>query len=185
MGNVIFGMTMSLDGFINDRNGSVARLYPDLEGLGNTESLQEAMRTTGAVIMGRRSYDMGNGDFTGYEFQNPIFVVTHHVPEKAAKGENENLKFTFVTDGVESAIRQAKAAAAGKNVTVVGGVSIAQQLIEAGLVDELQIDIMPVLLGGGLRLFDQLGRQVELATTKVAQPGAVDGRIELQFRVVK
>lgn len=185
MAKVIFGMTVSLDGFINDREGSVARLYPDLGALGETDNLQEALRTTGAVVMGRHSYDMANGDFTGYEFQNPIFVVTHHPPEQVAKGENENLKFTFVTDGVESAIQQAKAAAGDKNVVVVGGASVARQLIEVGLVDELEIDVMPVLLGGGLRLFDTLSKQVELETTKVEQPEAVDGRIHLRFRVVK
>src|SRR3712207_4949960 len=111
MGKVVLGMTISLDGFVNDRNGSVERLYPDLAALRETEILQEAMRTTGAVVMGRRSYDMGQGDFTGYEFQVPIFVLTHHVPEKPAKGENEYLKFHFVTDGVVSAIEKAKVAA--------------------------------------------------------------------------
>ena len=185
MGNVIVGMTMSLDGFINDRSGSVARLYPDLGALANTENLQESMRTTGAVVMGRHSYDMANGDFTGYEYQTPIFVVTHHPPETVAKGENDKLKINFVTDGIESAIKQAKAAAVDKDVTVVGGASLEQQLIEAGLVDELQIDIMPVLFGnnGGMRLFEHIGKQVELETTQVDQPGAVDGRIALRFNL--
>src|SRR5207249_3435023 len=84
---VILGTTMSLDGFINDRNGSVQSLYPDLEELRKTEMLQESIRTTGAVVMGRHAYDMGEGDFTDYEYQVPIFVLTHHVPEKVAKGE--------------------------------------------------------------------------------------------------
>ena len=96
MGKVILGMTMSLDGFVNDRKGDVGRLYPDLEALRETESLQEAIRTTGAVVMGRHAYDMANGDFTGYEFQVPIFVLTHRVPAKVAKGENENFKFIFI-----------------------------------------------------------------------------------------
>lgn len=85
MAKVILGMTMSLDGFVQDRNGSVERLYPDLEALRNDASLQDAIRTTGAVVMGRRAYDMASGDFTGYEFQTPIFVVTHHPPERVAK----------------------------------------------------------------------------------------------------
>ncbi len=69
MAKVIVGMTVSLDGFVNDRNGSVARLYPDLAALRKTEVLQEAIADTGAVVMGRRAYEMANGDFTGYEFQ--------------------------------------------------------------------------------------------------------------------
>ena len=67
MGNVIIGATMSLDWFMNDRNGDVSRLYPDLEALLKTEMLQEEIRTIGAVVMGRRAYDMAEGDLTGYE----------------------------------------------------------------------------------------------------------------------
>src|SRR5207253_8814082 len=100
--------TMSLYGFINDHDCSVRRLYPDLEALQRTEMIQEEIQTTGVVVMGRRAYDMAEGDFTGYEFQVPIFVLTHHVPEKVAKGENERLTFTFVTDGIESAIAKSK-----------------------------------------------------------------------------
>ena len=69
MAKVIVGMTTSLDGFVNDRNGSVKRLYPDLEALRKTEMLQEAIAYTGAVVMGRRAYEMANGDLTGYEFK--------------------------------------------------------------------------------------------------------------------
>lgn len=182
MGKVLFGMTMSLDGFINDQNGNVSRLYPDLGALRQTELLQEAIKTTGAVVMGRRSYDMATGDFTDYEFQVPVFVLTHAVPEKAAKGENENLSFTFVTEGIESAIEQAKAAAGDKYVTVIGGADTAQQCITKGLLDEIQIGIMPILLGGGLRLFEHVGKQIELEKMRVIES---PGRIDLIFRVVK
>lgn len=157
MARVIVGMTMSLDGFVNDRNGDVDRLYPDMEAMRQTEQLQEAIRSTGAVVMGRRSYEMGNGDFTGYELQVPIFVLTHQVPEQVAKGENDKLTFTFVTDGIERVIDQAKAAAGDKDVTVVGGASTIHQCIEAGLADELHIDLRSVLLGDGLPLFDRSG----------------------------
>jgi dihydrofolate reductase len=181
---VIGGMAMSLDGFVNDGNGSVARLYPDMEAMHETEVLQEAMKNTGAVLMGRHTYDMANGDFTGYEFQVPIFVVTHHVPEQVAKGENENLHFTFVTDGLESAVRQAKGAAGeNKVVTVVGGASILQQLMKAGLLDELQVDIAPVLLGEGLRLFEHLAaQQIELEKIKVTDSSFTTA---FHFRIVK
>src|SRR5437016_12213842 len=76
MGNVIIGATMSLDWFMNDRNGDVSRLYQDFEALRRTEMLQEEIRTTGAVVMGRRAYDMAEGDLTDYEYQVPIFVLT-------------------------------------------------------------------------------------------------------------
>lgn len=183
MGKVILGTVMSLDGYSNDRDGSVSRLYRDFGTLADNEAVQEAMRTTGAVIMGRRSYEMSNGDFTGYEFQTPIFVVTHNPPATPAKGENENLKFHFVTDGVESAVRQAKAAAGDKDVTIVGGADIAQQILKVGLADELHIDIVSVLLGGGLRFFDPLGgQQIELEAKKVDTAAGVTHMI---FRVLK
>jgi dihydrofolate reductase len=181
MGKVVLGMTMSLDGFVNDRDGSVSRLYVDMGELHETEGLQEAMRDTGAVVMGRRSYEMANGDFTGYEFQVPIIVVTHHPPEQVAKGENAHLKFHFVSDGVESAVRQAKAAAGDKDVTIIGGADIAQQCIRAGLVDELQVGIAPVLLGGGLRFFEHLG-VVELEQTRVIRSR---GRTDIYYRVMR
>jgi len=183
MGKVIVGTTMSLDGFINDSNGSVSRLYPDLEALRETELLQEEMRTTGAVVMGRRAYDMAEGDLTGYEFQVPIFVLTHVVPEQAARGQNENLTITFVTNGIESAIAQAKAAAGDKDVMVIGGANTAQQCMRAGLVDELRIGIIPVLLGEGLRFFEHLSsEQMELERTKILES---PGRTDMLFRVVK
>src|SRR5438270_12088143 len=106
MGKVIIGATMSLDWFMNDRHGDVSRLYPDLEALRRTEMLQEEIRTTGAVVMGRHAYDMAEGDLTGYEYQVPIFVLTHHIPEQASKGENDRLTVTFVTDGIERAIEK-------------------------------------------------------------------------------
>jgi dihydrofolate reductase len=182
MGKVLVGMTISLDGFVNDRNGDLSRLYPDLAALRQTEMLQEEIKTTGAVVMGRRAYDLAEGDFTDYEFQVPIFVLTHHIPEKVAKGENEKLSFTFVTDGIESAIEQAKAAAGDKYVTVIGGADTAQQCIEKGLLDELQIGIVPILLGGGLRLFEHSDKQIELERMRVIES---PGRIDLRFRVVK
>jgi dihydrofolate reductase len=188
MGKVILGMTMSLDGFINDRNGSVSSLYPDLAELRETQILQEEIRSTGAVVMGRHAYDMADGDFTDYEFQVPIFVITHEAPEKAAKGENDNLSFTFVTDGVKSAIERARAASlrseGDKDVTIIGGANAAQQCIRAGLVDEIHIDLMPILLGGGgLRLFEHLGsKEIELEKIKVIEAPV---RTHLRFRVVQ
>lgn len=183
MAKVLLGMTMSLDGFINDRHGSVERLYPDLAALRETAALQELIATTGAVFMGRRAYDMAAGDFTGYEFQTPIFILTHQTPQTVAKGENDRLYFHFVTDGIASAIQQAKAAAGSKDVVVVGGAMTAQQCLNAGLADELEVAIRPVLLGAGLRLFEHLDTQ-QIALERISvtdSPTATD----LRFRVVK
>jgi dihydrofolate reductase len=183
MGNVIIGATMSLDWFMNDRNGDVSRLYPDLEALRKTEMLREEIRTIGAVVMGRRAYDMAEGDLTGYEYQVPIFVLTHHIPEQVTKGQNDLLKVTFVIDGIESAIEKAKAAAGDKHVMVVGGANTAQQCLRAGLVDEMHIGIVPVLFGEGLRFFEPLvNEQVKLQRLRVFESPT---RTDLWFRVVK
>jgi len=183
LGKVITGTTMSLDGFMNDRNGDVGRLYPDLEALRRTEMLQEEIRTTGAVVMGRRAYDMAEGDLTDYEYQVPIFVLTHHIPEQVAKGQNDQLTVTFVTDGIQSAIEKAKAAAGDRHVMVIGGANTAQQCLRAGLVDEIHIGIVPVLLGEGLRFFEPPdNEQMELVITRVFESPM---RTDLWFRVVK
>ena len=183
MGNVMIGATLSLDGFMNDRHGEVSRLYPDLEALRRTEMLQEEIRTTGAVVMGRRAYDMAEGDLTDYEFQVPIFVLTHHIPAKVTKGQNDQLTVTFVTDSIQSAIAKAQAAAGDKQVMVIGGAQTAQQCLRAGLVDEIHIGIVPVLFGEGLRFFGPLvNEQMELERTRVFESPT---RTDLWFRVVK
>ena len=181
MGNVIVGATLSLDGLMNDRNGDVSLLYPDFDALRRTEMLQEEIRTTGAVVMGRRAYDMGEGDFTDYEYQVPIFVLTHHLPEQMVKGENDQLTVTFVTDGVEKVLEQAQAAAGNKQVTVVGGAQTAQQYLRAGLVDEIHLGIVPVLLGEGLHFFEPgIHEQIQLERTRIF---ASPTRTDLWFRV--
>jgi dihydrofolate reductase len=153
MAKVIVGMVMSIDGFVADPNGDISLLYPDHEAMVNSEVVQESMRLTGAVVLGRRSFDMSNGDYTGYEYQVPIFVPTHKPPEQVPKGQNENLTITFVTEGVIRAIELAKAAAGDRDVTVIGASTI-RQVLEAGLADELHVDIRSLLLGDGLRWFE-------------------------------
>ena len=183
MGKVIVGTTMSLDGFINDSNGSLERLYPNLEELGKTEMLQESIKSTGAVVMGRHAFDMAQGDFTGYEYQVPIFVLTHHPPQQVTRGQNDQLKITFVIEGVQSAIERAKAAAGEKDVTVVGGAQTAQQLLNARLFDELHIGIVPILLGSGLRFFDNVSiGDVQLEKMDILESPS---RIDIKYRVVK
>ena len=186
MAKVILGMTMSLDGFINDRSGSVAALYPDLAAWRETEPGKESIQNTGAVVMGRNSYAMSEDPdwFAGnYEYQVPIFVLTYEPPKKHPK-ETDDLTFTFVTDGIENAIKQAKEAAGDKDVNVIGAASTAQQCLQAGLADELHVDIMPVLLGGGLRPFEGIDeRQIQLERLAVRE--LPYGRTHLKFRIIK
>ena len=186
MGKVVLGMTMSLDGFINDRRGSVEALYPDLAALRDTEPLSESIRDTGAVVMGRNSFEMAEDPDSlagNYEYQVPIFVLAHQPPKKHPK-ETDELTFTFVTDGIQSAIKQAQAAAGDKDVNVIGATNTARQCLEARLADELHVDIMPVFLGSGLRAFEGIVEgQIQLERIKVLElPG---GRTHLRFRVIK
>jgi len=136
--------------------------------------------------MGRNSYAMSEDPdwFAGnYEYQVPIFVLTHTPPQKMPK-QTDDLTFIFVTDGMESAVRQAKAAADDRDVNIIGAASTLQQCLEAGLADELHIDIMPILLGGGLRLFENIDAEsIRLERIKVMElPG---GRTHLRFRIKK
>jgi dihydrofolate reductase len=185
MGKVIAGMAMSLDGFVNAENGSVDQLYPDFEELHDVPSFKKMIEDTGAVIMGKHTYEMAdpfswaNED---YEFQTPIFVLTHTPPEKYPQG-NGKLSFTFVTDGIESAVAQAKKAAGDKDVQVIGAKTI-QQCLNAGLCDELAVDVMPVLVGKGLRLFENIDTdKIKLERSKVEE--ATSMRTSLKYKVIK
>jgi len=118
-----------------------------------------------------------------YEYQVPIFVFTDKVPKKHPK-ETDKLTFTFVIDGIKSAIRQAKAAAGDKNVTIIGSASTSQQCIGAGLADELHIDIIPVFLKAGFPPFKDINNK----SIKVERIKAIElpsGRTHLRFRVIK
>jgi dihydrofolate reductase len=185
MGKVIAGMSMSLDGFVNDGNGSVEKLFPDFAELHDVPTFQEMIKNTGAVVMGRHVYEMAdpfmwaNDD---YEFQTPIFVLTHTPPAKYPKG-NGKLSFTFVTDGIESAIAQAKKAASDKDVQVIGANTI-QQCLNEGLCDELQIDMIPVLLGKGVRLFENINTDtIKLERTNIEK--TTPARTSITLKVTK
>jgi len=133
--------------------------------------VERLMGSIGAYIMGRRMFSGGAGvweddpnadGWWGDEppFRAPVFVLTHHEREPLVK--QGGTTFTFVTDGIESALEQAKAAAGERDVQLSGGADVVQQYIRAGLVDALQIHIAPVLLGGGTSLFGELGAAVSL-----------------------
>lgn len=185
MGKVIVGMTLSLDGFVQDRAGSVGALYPDFDTLRDTEPMREAIQTTGAVVMGWNAFAMADDPdaYAGnYEFQVPIFVLTRALPQRRPK-ETDQLTFTFVTDGIASAITQAKVAAGHQDVVVVGGASTVRQCLCTRLADELHLDIMPVLLNEGLRLFEAMGPEpLRLERLKVLALPA--GRTHLRFAIV-
>jgi dihydrofolate reductase len=145
----------------------------------SAELLREVDRTMGAFVTGRRTFDIANGWGGRPPLGVPTFVVTHTVPQEWVY---EGSPFTFVTDGVESAVEQAKAVAGDKDVAV-GAASIAQQCIRAGLLDEVHINLVPVLLGGGVRLFEHLGTtHIELESPRVIE---APGVTHLTFRVLK
>ncbi len=134
-------MTMSLDGFVNDREGGVGALYHDLDALRRTEPLRESIANTGAVVMGRKAFAMVEDpdSFAGnYEYQVPIFVLTHAAPKRHPK-ETGALTFTFVTDGIEIAIRQARGAAGAKDVTVIGGAMTAADRVQLERIGAMEL----------------------------------------------
>ena len=186
MGKVILGMSMSLDGYINDQNGSVEKLYPDFDEMHDSRMLIDAIKNTGAVVMGKRAYEMATDPdwYAGnYEFQTPIFVLTHTVPKKHPK-ETDNLTFTFVTTGIDNAISQARSAAGEKDVQVIGGASTFQQCLNAKLCDEVHLDIIPVLIGSGQKLFDNIDfGKIKLERVGVEMSTSI--RTSITLRLVK
>ena len=196
MGKVGTGFSMSLDGFIADPEGNVGPLFDWYFG-GDTEYetpdggmvlkissasadlLRSSYGTMGALVVGRRHFNQAHGWGGRHPMDVPVFVVTHTVPQQWVY---EGSPFTFVTDGVESAVEQAREIAGDKDVGV-GGANVAQQAIKARLVDTIGVDLVPVLLGEGIRFFDNLGPEpIKLERTKVV---AAPGVTHLRFRVVK
>jgi dihydrofolate reductase len=132
----------------------------------DNDIMKESTANTGAVIMGRKMFSSGKGPWKddpnadGWwgdnpPFHVPVFVLTHHTRETVKK--QGGTSFTFVTDGIESALSQAKAAGGDKDISIAGGANAIQQFIKAGILDELQIHMVPVLLGGGTPLLANLG----------------------------
>jgi dihydrofolate reductase len=153
------------------------------------EVVEEGLSTTGAVLMGRRMFSSGEGPWSddpqadGWwgdtpPFRVPVFILTHH--PRATVVKQGGTTFTFVTDGIESALEQARAAAGEQDVAVAGGASLAQQYLKAGLLDEMQIHVVPLLLGDGVRLFDQLDTLGEVEATRVIESPTVT---HLRYRV--
>ena len=178
MGKVTAGFSMSLDGFVADEDDGVDRVFKWYS-IGDTtrevqsgdgsftlsaegaEYIEEAGQVAGVLVSARRTFDIANAWGGRHPMGVPVVVVTHSAPEEWA--EKEGSPFTFVTDGVPSAIAKAREIAGDKDV-VVGAPSVTQQCLKLGLLDEVHIDLVPLLLGKGVRLFD-LEAPVELVVT--------------------
>ena len=170
MSKLVAIMSMSLDGYVADVNDGVAEVFDwyfhsgDVEfqtggsdpmtfkvSAASAEHLRALWSELGAVLTGRRTFEVAQG-WGGNHAWGPAFVLTHDIPDGWPRPDST---VHFVTDGIESAVQQAKAAAAGKSVGVHGADTI-QQLLNAGLLDEISVDIAAVFQGSGIRLFDHL-----------------------------
>ena len=213
MAGLRFDISMSLDGFVAGPNqseenplGEVGeQLHEWVVGLeawrkphgheggevnASTAVVEESLENLGATVMGRNMFGgdgpWGEEPWDGWwgdepPFHMPVFIVTHHPREPVVK--EGGTTYTFVTDGIESALEQAREAAGGNDVALAGGANVAQQYLTAGLIDELQLHVVPVLLGAGARLFDNLeGAEIGLECTRaVVAPGVT----HLKYRVGK
>lgn len=186
-------LSMSPDGFIADPSDDVPHIF-DWYGNGpvavtmpsggmtvqvseaSAGHLREGFAKCGALVVGRRTFDRTGGFGGRHPMDVPLFVVTHELP---AGWPREDAPFTFVTDGVESAVAQAKTVAGDKAVGV-SAADIVQQCLNAGLLDEIVVNLVPVLLGAGIRLFDDLAGTVELEGPRVVEGTGVT---HLSYRV--
>ena len=204
MSKVVLDMSVSLDGIGAGPNPSVEnpmgaggeRLHawmpfyaPEQEPTAGVPTASEVdarmvqelfAAAKGAVVLGKRTFDLGLEPWGGTPFPAPCFVVTHEARDDL---ETATGTFAFVTDGIERAVYRAQAAAGDKDVLVMGGPTIAQQALRAGLVDEISMHVVPVLLGAGSRPFEHPGPEaIELERIElIASPQAT----HLRFRVVK
>jgi dihydrofolate reductase len=193
VGNVYVDITMSLDGFIAGPNDGPEqglgeggeRLHEWVYGLASwrephgleggernedSKLLDETIERSGAVIVGRRMYDNARGWGENPPFHKPVFVLTH---ERREPVEREGgTTFTFL-DGIENALDQAHAAAGDRDIAIGGGAQTIQQFLRADLIDEMQVHVAPLLLGGGIRLFDELEGPRELMDLQASASPAV------------
>ena len=193
MGTLISDMSMSLDGFIagpkdddkpNRELEALDRLHDWMfPPKGNFQEIKrERFKNIGAVVMGRRMFNLGEepwGDDP--PFHMPVFVLTHQPRSKIIK--EGGTTYTFVTDGIESALEKARAAAGEKDIMVIGGANAIQQFLKAGLLDEMHLHIVPVLLGEGIRLFENTGAEhIELEKISMTE---APGITHFRFRLVR
>jgi dihydrofolate reductase len=202
MSKVVVGMSMSLDGIVGGtgeadwwpvheqvlgwvfdlRSWRAAQGMAGGEENADSQIWAEEYERVGAHVVSRLMFDNGVepwGD--NPPFHAPVFVVTHREHDRVDK--QGGTSYTFVTDGVESAVKQALDAAGGKDVLIAGGASVARQALAAGLVDELALHVAPVIIGGGVRLLDQIGAgHIKLINTRTAGTGKT---VHLRYDVVR
>lgn len=197
MGKVTTGFSMSLDGFIAGPNDDVQRVFAWMFS-GNTqvkqssgsedlslktseqsaEVFEQGAQAVGALVTGRHLFDITGAWGGKHPLNVPMVVVTHRPAQEWIKPGSP---FTFVTDGVESAVRKAQEIAGNKNVAVASA-NVLQQVVRLGLLEEIHIDLVPVLLGDGTRLFDHIGGPIDLEITEVVPAPDVT---HLTYRVKK
>jgi dihydrofolate reductase len=194
MATVVADLSMSLDGFVADASDGIEQVFA-WYGSGDVSvptanpqfafqvseasarELRDALSGVGALISGRRTFDLAGGWGGTHPIGAPVFVVTHSVPDGWPR---DDANITFVTDGVERAVEQAKAVA-GDKVVAVASPNVAQQLLNAGLLDAVRVSLVPVLLGEGVRFFDNLrGAPVQLEGPTVVEGSGVT---HLSYRV--
>ena len=178
MARVRWHVITSLDGFIAAPGDDMRWIF---EVFGESATVDQVIATTGAIVMGRRTYEVEDRDRPGIyggAWEGPYFVVTHQIPESVPNW----MRGTFVTGGVEDAVAKAKSAAGDSYVGLLGG-NMAQQCLAAGLLDELVVQVAPVLLGDGVRFLDLPGIEaIKLEKTAVSESGKLT---DLRFRVLK
>jgi dihydrofolate reductase len=196
MSKVIAGFSMSLDGFVADPDDGTDQVFKwysaggtDAEVMAGdqafgmsregAEFIEEAGRAAGVLVTARRTFDIAGAWGGKHPMDVPMVVVTRRVPEEWVNREGS--PFTFVTEGVPKAIEVARQIAGGKDV-VVGAPSVTQQCLQLGLLDAIHIDLVPVVLGAGIRLFEHLTQPVELLVTEASGNPHVT---HLTYRVIK
>lgn len=181
MSKVILDAAMSVDGYWAESSGQ--SIYPIGE-LRGSAILDDLVRTTGAVVMSRSSYAMASDPdwyVDNYEYQVPIFVLSADSPAQLPK-QSDRLTFTFVREGIESAVRQALRAAEGRNVMIIGEASAAQQILNTGLLNDLILRIVPIVFGKGVKLFGDFGNRIELNRENVVETASTT---HLRFSVIR
>jgi dihydrofolate reductase len=203
MGKVTTGFSMSLDGFVAGANDNPEnslgdggdRLFkwyftgdsmvdiPSGDGMlkmsrESSEMVKEASQAAGVLVTARRTFDIAHAWGGRHPMDLPMVVLTHRIPQEWVKPGSP---FTFVTDGIESAIRKAREIAGDKNV-VVGAPSVVKQCLNAGLLDEIHIDLVPVLLGRGIRLFDSL--EIDPTDLRLEDINRSAGVVHMTFSVL-
>jgi dihydrofolate reductase len=174
---VAWHVVMSLDGFVAAPGDDMRWIF---DVIGPSDTGNEMVSTTGAIVMGRRTYEVEDRDRPGIyggAWNGPLFVLTHEAPAAVP----DWMTGTFVHEGVEDAVARARAAAGERNVGILGA-SIARQCLDGGLLDEIVVQVAPILLGEGVRFFDRpRSQQIKLEKTSVAESGQLT---DLRFRVL-